>query len=138
MLQPYFIVTWICGIFLSGVELVIVLFHCLCIVDIQTDQLSPVDFCKRVNPLLVPEVIIQFILTLIYIPHFFIFELLFTIPLLSLDIYHFFNASFKYNPVTVFTNIHRKEVIGYLKICYYLLFIFISIGRILFHVITSE
>ncbi|EMS13090.1 hypothetical protein KM1_090110 [Entamoeba histolytica HM-3:IMSS] len=59
MLQPYFIVTWICGIFLSGVELVIVLFHCLCIVDIQTDQLSPVDFCKRVNPFIIPPMLKQ-------------------------------------------------------------------------------
>lgn len=139
MVSLGFIITEIISIIFSGANLVIVLFHCLCITDLQTDQINPIDFVRRVNKSLLPEFIVHILLTIIFVPKFLIFELIYTIPLLIYYIYCFVQKQkYYYNAVTVFDVLNKREMACYCKIVYYLIFIFVLVGRILYHVITQS
>ncbi|ELP93978.1 protein cornichon, putative [Entamoeba invadens IP1] len=129
--------TWLSGIVLCGINLVIDLFHALCIVDLQSDELSPVDFCSRVNPVLFPEFLIHIVLTFLFIPHMNWLELFITVPVLVYDVISFLKHDHFYQPITVFNNIRMKEKISYSKLAYYLAFIFILLARLLYFVIVT-
>ncbi|BFU26069.1 cornichon, putative [Entamoeba histolytica HM-1:IMSS-B] len=131
------ITTWLSGIVLCGINLVNVLFHALCIVDLESDELSPIDFCRRVNRLLFPEFIIHSILTLLFIPHLNWLELLLTLPVLLFDIIQLFKKDFQYNPTSVFYQIKNREKLSYTKLAYYLALIFILLARLLYFVIMN-
>ncbi|KAL7721548.1 ER-derived vesicles protein ERV14 [Entamoeba marina] len=131
------IATWLVGIVLAGADLVLVLFQALFIVDLQTDEVSPVDFTRKVNKVLMPEFITHVLLTMLFIPHLNWLELVFTIPMLAYNMYLIINKQYRYSPTTVFNKIKRREYVSYFKLAYYLLFIFVLLARLLYFVIMT-
>ena len=62
------ILTYIFGLIVSGINLVITLFHSLYIVDLESDSMHPIDFVKKANRLMIPEIIAQVVLFVTFIP----------------------------------------------------------------------
>ncbi|ELP91939.1 hypothetical protein EIN_399990 [Entamoeba invadens IP1] len=131
------LLTWVLELILCGANLVVVLFRGLCIVDLQSDELDPVTFCRRVNKTMMPEIGIQIVILFVLFPSFLLTEMVIALPVVIYDLYAFFSGDFWFSPVSVFNGLRRKEIIGYIKIVYYLAFIFIIIGRILYYVIVT-
>ena len=77
------ILTYVFGLIVSGINLVLTLFHSLYIVDLETDTLHPIDFVRKANRLLIPEIIAQVVLFVAFVPQMRFFELMLLLPILS-------------------------------------------------------
>ena len=127
---------FILGLIVSGINLILTLFHALTIVDLEADSISPIEFARKTNKLLLPEIILQIALTMVFIPQLRFLELLFFLPMTIYMCYRYWGKHFKYYPTTVYDQTKDSQKLNYLRLAYYICAIFLLLGRLIYFLIT--
>ena len=130
------ILTYIFGLIVSGINLVITLFHSLYIVDLESDSMHPIDFVKKANRLMIPEIIAQVVLFVTFIPHTRWLELMVFLPMTVFLIYQYFIKKHRYHATTVYDSTQKSQKINYVRLGYYVFCIFLLLARLLYFLIT--
>ncbi|VEL38164.1 unnamed protein product [Protopolystoma xenopodis] len=107
------------------------IYHIIAFEELKTDYKNPVDQCRSLNPLVIPEYSIHGFFTLLFLLTGQLWTVLFNIPLIAYNINRYLNRPLisgrgLYDPTTIMNNdeLSRAMKEGWIKIVFYVLSFF--------------
>nr|CDS21669.1 cornichon [Echinococcus granulosus] len=124
-------VTYIVALLLTIVLIFFVIYHIIAFDELKTDYKNPVDQCRNLNPLVLPEYCLHAFITLSFLLTWQIAALLVNIPLLVYHIHRYLTRPVKsgiglYHPTSILNSneLNRAMKEGWVKLAFYVMSFF--------------
>lgn len=104
--------------------------------DLDVD-LNPIDLAKRLNPLMMPEMIAFFAITALFLFGGFWPEFAFCIPLAAWYGYTIYTKSYRIDATQVFARLSFSKNVALAKLVYFMLFFFLCLYRMVYYLVVD-
>lgn len=116
----------------------------ICIDELKTDYKDPIDQCKNLNQLILPEYVTQLIITILFILSFQIISIIFNLPLCVYHSIRYWNRPVIggpgiYDPTTIMNSdqLSRVSWEGCIKLGFYLISFFYYLYAMIYTLVTA-
>ncbi|CAB3398600.1 unnamed protein product [Caenorhabditis bovis] len=116
----------------------------ICIDELRTDYKNPIEQCRNLNQLILPEYAIQGIYTILFVFSWQVIAILFNLPLVIYHIYSYSNRPVMsgpgiYDPTTILnrSTLSTTLRISWIKLAFYLLSFFYYLYAMIYTLVTS-
>lgn len=104
--------------------------------DLDVD-LNPIDLAKRLNPLMMPEMIAFFVITALFLFGGFWIEFAFCVPLAAWYGYTIYTKSYRIDATQVFARLSFSKNVALAKLVYFMLFFFLCLYRMVYYLVVD-
>eukprot|EP00163_Fabomonas_tropica_P001330 TRINITY_DN11005_c0_g2_i1.p1 TRINITY_DN11005_c0_g2~~TRINITY_DN11005_c0_g2_i1.p1 ORF type:complete len:139 (-),score=22.40 TRINITY_DN11005_c0_g2_i1:242-658(-) len=128
---------WLFIFFLGAALLFCTIYLIISFSDLECDHINPIDMCKRLNPLVLPEVGGQAGLTVMLLLTGNWFGFILNAPITAWNVMKVQNKNHMYDSTTLITKLegHKKE--AYVKLGLYLLYFFYYMYRMVYALVEG-
>eukprot|EP01101_Sappina_pedata_P011181 TRINITY_DN731_c0_g1_i2.p2 TRINITY_DN731_c0_g1~~TRINITY_DN731_c0_g1_i2.p2 ORF type:complete len:143 (+),score=48.74 TRINITY_DN731_c0_g1_i2:16-444(+) len=126
---------WVISFVIAVLALFLAIYLLVHLVDLENDEINPIDMCYRVNAAILPEYICQWT---IFALMFFTGHWLEALLLLPIAAYHakrFFTNTFKFDPTKVYNVLQFEKKFAFGRVFFYMAVFFIFIVRFVFSLV---
>ncbi|EGG14554.1 hypothetical protein DFA_12330 [Cavenderia fasciculata] len=127
-----FDITMTLSLVITGGLLAVIVYELLLLTDLEGNDITSIDFCKRFNKFVLPEYIIQGICTVWYLLTFRFVVFIFNLPVLYYHFTKYQNRSFKVDPTKVYSMTSKIGNHLMLKLVFYMVMFFVYLFIMLF------
>jgi len=120
----------------SGLIFVVV-FVLISMSDLESDYINPVDMCNKVNNLVLPEYITQFVLTIVFLLTGNWIEFLLNLPLAIYHILGITKSKYYVDPTTIFNTLPEHKRKGLIKLGFYMICFFFYLYRLVYSLVNG-
>ncbi|XP_004511643.1 protein cornichon homolog 4-like [Cicer arietinum] len=118
---------WLISFFLLIALLVLVTYQLMCLADLEFDYINPYDFSARINSVVVPEFIIQAVLSFFYIVTGHWVMSLLSVPYLYFNIRLYRQKKHLVDVTEIFNQLSWEKKQRLVKLFYLVLTLFLSV-----------
>eukprot|EP01096_Ripella_sp_DP13-Kostka_P013909 TRINITY_DN6147_c0_g1_i1.p1 TRINITY_DN6147_c0_g1~~TRINITY_DN6147_c0_g1_i1.p1 ORF type:complete len:149 (-),score=73.15 TRINITY_DN6147_c0_g1_i1:4-450(-) len=112
-------------------------FVVILLIDVETDYAHPSDACKKLNPIMLPEYIIHFLITFLLVLHGNYLEFFINLPLVVYHIHRLVSKTYRLDATQIVTNMKITKRISFIKIGFYLLVLFNFMIRLVLTIVAT-
>uniref|UniRef100_A0A914DAA8 Protein cornichon n=1 Tax=Acrobeloides nanus TaxID=290746 RepID=A0A914DAA8_9BILA len=116
----------------------------ICIDELKTDYKNPIEQCRSLNQLVLPEYVIQFVCFVLFVFSFQIFSIVWNAPLLAYHVYRYMNRPVMsgpgiYDPTTIMNadQLSKSAKEGWVKLGFYLISFFYYLYALIYTLVTA-
>ncbi|OZC04976.1 cornichon protein, partial [Onchocerca flexuosa] len=124
---------------------ILLLFQVICIDELKTDYKNPIEQCNSLNQLVLPEYLLHFILTFLFVLSFQLGGLCWNIPLIAYHIHRYIQRPIMtgpgiYDPTTILNKDELQKALreGWIKLGFYLISFFYYLYSMIYTMVTSS
>uniref|UniRef100_A0A5K3EN89 Protein cornichon n=1 Tax=Mesocestoides corti TaxID=53468 RepID=A0A5K3EN89_MESCO len=124
-------IAYIVALLLTISLIFFVIYHIIAFDELKTDYKNPVDQCRNLNPLVLPEYCIHAIITLFFLVTWQLMALVLNVPLLAYHVHRFITRPVRsgyglYHPTSILNSneLNRAMKEGWVKLAFYILTFF--------------
>uniref|UniRef100_A0A2K6WBX4 Protein cornichon n=1 Tax=Onchocerca volvulus TaxID=6282 RepID=A0A2K6WBX4_ONCVO len=121
------------------------IFTVICIDELKTDYKNPIEQCNSLNQLVLPEYLLHFILTFLFVLSFQLGGLCWNIPLIAYHIHRYIQRPIMtgpgiYDPTTILNKDELQKALreGWIKLGFYLISFFYYLYSMIYTMVTSS
>ena len=100
-------------------------------------DLSPIEFVRRVNPLILPEFVMVWTLTLIFVVGGYSVEIVLNLPLACWCAYRYFRHDYKMDATKIYDNLTASKNLYFYKLVFYMCCFFVYLYRLFSYIVSS-
>eukprot|EP00727_Mastigamoeba_balamuthi_P007544 m51a1_g341 putative er-derived vesicles protein erv14 (138) ;mRNA; r:526960-527713 len=131
------IAIWILSLLLLTALLFISVFVLISFSDLEGDYLNPIDLTRRLNPLVLPEYGVFFVMLALFVLGGFIPEVLVNIPLAGWYSYCLAKKTHKVDATQVFSELTYHKTVALVKLVFFMLSFFFYLYRMVFYLVQD-
>ncbi|KAI1707394.1 cornichon protein domain-containing protein [Ditylenchus destructor] len=116
----------------------------ICVDELRTDYKNPIEQCKNLNQLILPEYGVHFIFSLLFVFSLQLFAILWNAPLVAYHIHRYLKRPVMsgpgiYDPTTIMNHDQLQKVSreGWVKLGFYLLSFFYYLYAMIYTMVTT-
>ncbi|XP_070576851.1 protein cornichon homolog 1-like [Ptychodera flava] len=136
---------YLLAMILSAVLIFFAIYHIIAFDELKTDYKNPIDQCNSLNPLVLPEYIIQIFYTILFLFAGQFGTVAFNMPLIGYNIYRYSNRPVMtgpglYDPTTIMNAdiLSRCMREGWVKLGFYLISFFYYLYSMIYVLVSSS
>ncbi|KAM0946707.1 hypothetical protein DsansV1_C08g0078361 [Dioscorea sansibarensis] len=134
----WMILLWVIAFFLLIALLVMVVYQLMCLADLEFDYINPYDSASRINYVVLPEFILQGILSLLFIlsGHWLMF--LFSVPILYYNVKLYQQQQHLVDVTEIFNLLNKEKKRRLFKLAYLVILLFLSFFWMIWSVLEDD
>ncbi|KAH7687056.1 Cornichon protein [Dioscorea alata] len=132
------LLVWLIAFFLLVALLVVVAYQLMCLADLEFDYINPYDSASRINYVVLPEFVLQGILSLLFLlsGHWFMF--LFSTPVLYYNVKLYQSRHHLIDVTEIFNLLNREKKRRLFKLIYFVSLLFLSLFWMIWSVMEDD
>ncbi|XP_021894054.1 protein cornichon homolog 1 isoform X2 [Carica papaya] len=120
---------WVFSFFVNLALLASTFYQLICLTDLEADFMNPFETSSRVNGLIIPEFILQGVLSGLYLVTWHWFMFLFAVPLTCYHAMLYKKQKHLIDVTEVFRNLNFEKKLRFIKLGFYLILFVVVIFR---------
>ncbi|VDI74030.1 protein cornichon homolog 1-like [Mytilus californianus] len=135
---------YIFALILSAVLIFFAIFHIIAFDELKTDYKNPVDQCRSLNPLVLPEYLIHVLYTILFVFAQQWGTLIMNIPLIAYHVRRYMNRPVMscpglYDPTSIMNadELSRAQREGWIKLAFYLISFFYYLYSMIYVLVSN-
>ncbi|XP_039137669.1 LOW QUALITY PROTEIN: protein cornichon homolog 4-like [Dioscorea cayenensis subsp. rotundata] len=134
----WMILLWVIAFFLLIAILIMVVYQLMCLADLEFDYINPYDSASRINYLVVPEFILQGIISLYFILSGQWLMFLFSAPILYYNVKLYQQQQHLVDVTEIFNLLNKEKKRRLFKLAYLVILLFLSFFWMIWSVLEDE
>lgn len=137
--------SFILALILDAFLIFFAIFHIIAFDELKTDYKNPIDQCNTLNPLVLPEYVVHFVINLFFLIGGCFGSLALNIPLIAYHVWRYMNRPMMsalglYDPTTIMNadQLNRAMREGWFKLAFYLLTFFWYLYSMIYELVTAS
>ncbi|KNC47356.1 ER-derived vesicles protein ERV14 [Thecamonas trahens ATCC 50062] len=118
------VLLWILMVVMAAVLLFIMVFFIIELSDLASDFVSPVECCRKLSPIILPEYFAQLTMTVLMLITLNFTAFIINAPLAAYHVYSYQTKSYWLDPTDIFPKIDEKRRVFFIKLGFYLILFF--------------
>jgi len=129
---------WLWTLLLTAGLIFVAVFTLMSYSDLESDYVNPIDLTRRVNTMVLPEMVGQAVLTALLFLSGNWLEVALNIPLLGWNIYRtVFKRNYYLDPTQIFRTVPYHRRVGFVKLGFYMLTFFFYLYKMVYYLVKT-
>ncbi|XP_077210023.1 cornichon family protein [Tasmannia lanceolata] len=131
------VLLWLFSFFVVIALLAIAVYQLICLTDLESDYINPYDSSARINAVVMPEIVIQGALSILFLLTWHWFMFLITAPLTYYHIRLYMKRKHLIDVTEIFSLLNGEKKLRLIKLVFYLILFFTVIYRLVAAAVVS-